>query len=106
MKWLVLLGIALPVVASAGAATTPVPTVGGCQVFPASNPWNERVDQLPVAKNSAAMIRSIGLGADPELAGDLLQLEALGEQNQDLPLARGEMNVVHVGLHGASLNAR
>ena len=63
MKWLVLLGIALPVVASAGAATTPVPTVGGCQVFPASNPWNERVDQLPVAKNSAAMIRSIGLDA-------------------------------------------
>ena len=63
MKWLLLLGIALPVVASAGAATTPVPTVGGCQVFPASNPWNERVDQLPVAKNSAAMIRSIGLDA-------------------------------------------
>ena len=63
MKWLLLLGIALPVVASAGAATTPVPTVGGCQVFPASNPWNERVDQLPVATNSAAVIRSIGLDA-------------------------------------------
>jgi len=35
--------------------------VGGCQVFPASNPWNERVDNLPVAKDSAAMIQAIGL---------------------------------------------
>jgi hypothetical protein len=63
LRWLLLLGVALPVAASAGAATSPVPTVGGCQVFPASNPWNERVDQLPVAKDSAAIIRSIGLDA-------------------------------------------
>jgi hypothetical protein len=31
-----------------------------CPVFPASNPWNQRVDRLPVAANSDAIIRSIG----------------------------------------------
>src|ERR1700733_13264710 len=39
------------------------PEVGGCPVFPRSNVWNQPVDQLPVAKDSAAPIRSIGLGA-------------------------------------------
>src|SRR3954470_15821504 len=39
------------------------PVIAGCPVFPASNPWNQRVDRLPVAKDSAALIRSIGLDA-------------------------------------------
>jgi hypothetical protein len=39
----------------------PVPTLGGCPVFPASSPWNQRVDGLPVASNSATLIRSIGV---------------------------------------------
>jgi hypothetical protein len=30
-------------------------------VFPANNPWNQRVDGLPVAKDSARLIASIGL---------------------------------------------
>jgi hypothetical protein len=34
-----------------------------CPVFPANNPWNQRVDKLPVAKNSAKLIASIGLNA-------------------------------------------
>jgi hypothetical protein len=54
---------ALVVTASAAAGTGTSPTIGGCQVFPASNPWNERVDNLPVAKNSATMISSIGIGS-------------------------------------------
>jgi hypothetical protein len=33
----------------------------GCPIFPADNPWNQRVDRLPVAKNSARLIASIGL---------------------------------------------
>ena len=32
-----------------------------CPVFPASSPWNQRVDALPVAPNSDPLIRSIGL---------------------------------------------
>ena len=42
---------------------SPAAQVGGCTVFPASNPWNQRVDTLPVAKNSAELIQSIGLDA-------------------------------------------
>jgi hypothetical protein len=32
-----------------------------CTIFPASSPWNRRVDRLPVAKDSAQLIASIGL---------------------------------------------
>ena len=34
----------------------------GCPVFPADNPWNQRVDKLPVHPNSDAIVRSIGAG--------------------------------------------
>jgi hypothetical protein len=34
-----------------------------CSIFPASNPWNQRVDRLPVRADSGAIVRSIGLGA-------------------------------------------
>jgi hypothetical protein len=43
-----------------GASSTR-PRVGGCTVFPANNPWNQRVDKLPVAGNSAAIVRTIGV---------------------------------------------
>jgi hypothetical protein len=42
----------------------PLPGAPACPVFPADNPWNQRVDRLPVAGNSARLIASIGLG-DP-----------------------------------------
>ncbi len=32
-----------------------------CRLFPRDNPWNQRVDRLPVASSSAAIVRSIGL---------------------------------------------
>jgi hypothetical protein len=32
-----------------------------CPVFPSDNPWNQRVDRLPVAAGSAATIAAIGL---------------------------------------------
>jgi hypothetical protein len=41
-----------------------LPHAKGCPVFPASNPWNQRVDKLPVASNSAAVISAISPG-DP-----------------------------------------
>ena len=49
--------------AAAGAGAPAAPTIAGCPVFPASNVWNQPVDRLPVSKNSAALIRSIGLDA-------------------------------------------
>ena len=41
-------------------ATAQSPTLAGCPVFPASNPWNQKVDKLPVAANSAQLIASMG----------------------------------------------
>jgi hypothetical protein len=41
----------------------PLPGAPGCPMFPADNPWNQRVDKLPVAKNSERLIASIGLGS-------------------------------------------
>ncbi|MDX6519298.1 MAG: hypothetical protein QOF50_2144 [Gaiellaceae bacterium] len=41
-------------------AAAPTPRLAGCRVFPAPNAWNQRVDQLPVAANSAAIVNSIG----------------------------------------------
>jgi hypothetical protein len=60
-------GISTPlgaVVAAAALAlaapTAGAATVGGCPVFPPNNPWNQRVDRLPVLGNSDALVRSIG----------------------------------------------
>jgi hypothetical protein len=41
----------------------PLPGAPRCPIFPADNPWNQRVDRLPVARDSAGMIASIGLSA-------------------------------------------
>jgi hypothetical protein len=38
-----------------------LPSAAECPIFPKTNPWNRRVDRLPVAPNSAALIASIGL---------------------------------------------
>lgn len=54
--------VLLALATSAGAATSPkLPGAPKCPLFPASNVWNKRVDKLPVAANSQAVISSIGL---------------------------------------------
>lgn len=56
----------LAAVVGVGAAAAPAlsaPTVAGCPVLPATSAWNRPVDRAPVAKNSATLIRSIGLTA-------------------------------------------
>lgn len=45
-----------------GAAPT-LPGASRCPLFPVSNVWNKRIDRLPVASNSATLVRSIGLSA-------------------------------------------
>ena len=45
-----------------------VPGAPRCPIFPATNPWNERVDSLPVAAGSAAVVAAIG--ADGHLHPD------------------------------------
>jgi hypothetical protein len=51
-------GLALTLPATVGPA--PLPSAPHCPVFPQSNVWNKRVDRLPVASNSRAIVRSIG----------------------------------------------
>ena len=46
-----------------GGATQAAPQLAGCNLFPADNPWNQRVDGLPLAANSAAIVQSIGAGS-------------------------------------------
>jgi hypothetical protein len=62
---------ALVLLALAGAAAAlgataqalRLPGARRCPVFPADNAWNQRVDGLPVASDSAQLIASIGLDA-------------------------------------------
>ena len=49
--------VAVPALVSAH----PLPGAPGCEIFPPNNPWNQRVDRLPVAQNSARLIASVGL---------------------------------------------
>jgi hypothetical protein len=59
-----LAAVAAVLAASLAAPSSPAaprPGAPGCPVFPADNAWNQRVDDLPVAVGSAAIIRSIGL---------------------------------------------
>ena len=50
------------------ASGQPLPQAPNCPIFPRENAWNQRVDRLPVAPGSAALIRSIG--ADTGLHAD------------------------------------
>jgi hypothetical protein len=47
---------------SGSAAALRLPAAPRCPVFLKTNAWNRRVDRLPVAPNSAALLRSVGLG--------------------------------------------
>lgn len=43
------------------AVARPVAGAPDCRVFPATNPWNQRVDRLPVAAGSRALVRASGI---------------------------------------------
>ena len=53
-----------PRAAYAAPASAPprLPKAPNCPLFPASNAWNQRVDKLPVAADSARLIPTIGAG--------------------------------------------
>src|SRR5436309_15165931 len=79
---LLLASTAVAVLASVGGAANAlrVPAAPRCPVFPKSNPWNQRVDRLPVAKNSAAVISSIGAstGLHADFGSSLWQGKPIG----------------------------
>jgi hypothetical protein len=55
------LAACLLALSGASAQALRLPSAPKCPVFPASNPWNQRVDTLPVAADSDAIVRSIGV---------------------------------------------
>ncbi len=75
-----LLAVAGLVVVPGLVAARPLPGASNCPVFPADNPWNQRVDSLPVAKNSARIIARIGLNdpVHPDFGSGLYNGEPIG----------------------------
>jgi hypothetical protein len=59
--------------AGAPAQALRIPSAPRCAVFPKTNAWNNRVDSLPVAQNSVAIINSIGAdgGLHPDFGSGL-----------------------------------
>src|SRR5829696_2344100 len=63
-----LAALVLALVAAPAAGASPLPGAPGCPVFPRTNVWNKRVDRLPVAASSSAVVDAIG--ADLNLHAD------------------------------------
>jgi hypothetical protein len=66
--------------AGALAAPSQAATVGGCRLLPRDFPTNQRVDRLPVATNSDAIVRSIGLddGVHPDFGSGTWEGRPIG----------------------------
>jgi hypothetical protein len=80
VKRLALLGL-LGVLAGGGSAQAlRLPSAPACPIFPANNAWNDRIDKLPVAANSATLIASIGLdtGLHPDFGSGLYDGQRIG----------------------------
>jgi class 3 adenylate cyclase len=67
------------------------PQVGECPVFPPDNPWNQRVDDLPLHPDSDRLIASIGRNEDlhpdfgPEYRGDEIGI-VVNRVDEEVPL--------------------
>jgi hypothetical protein len=48
---------------AAVSASAQAPTIGSCNILPADNIWNTRIDQLPVSGSSATWVNTIGPSA-------------------------------------------
>ena len=75
-----LFAVGLAALLAALASAHPLPGAPRCPVFPPNNPWNQRVDRLSVAKNSARLIASIGRGepVHPDFGAGLYAGEPIG----------------------------
>jgi hypothetical protein len=75
-----LVAVSAVVVVPSLVSAHPLPGAPGCPVFPADNPWNQRVDRLPVAGNSAQVISTIGLNdpVHPDFGSGLYGGEPIG----------------------------
>jgi hypothetical protein len=79
----------------------PLPHAPTCPIFPASNQWNRRVDNLPVASNSRAIVKSIGsqTGLHPDFGSGHYNGGPIGIPFTTVP---GDQKKVPVHFHYAS----
>ncbi len=75
-----LLPLILVVLSSSAAHALRLPGAPRCTIFPASNAWNQRVDTLPVAADSAQLIASMGTttGLHPDFGAGLYNGQPIG----------------------------
>src|ERR1700752_4706114 len=68
------------VAAPALVSAHPLSGAPNCAIFPANNPWNQRVDKLPVAKSWASLVARIGLSdpVHPDFGSGLYNGEPIG----------------------------
>ncbi len=80
MKRLPVLAAGVLLLGGSTANALRLPAAPRCPIFPANNAWNERVDALPVAANSATLIASIGLstGLHPDFGSGLYDGQPIG----------------------------
>ena len=80
MKRLLPLACLAVLLGGSSAEALRLPAAPRCTVFPKSNPWNRRVDRLPVAANSAEIISSIGTerGLHPDFGSGLWEGAPIG----------------------------
>ena len=73
MKRLLALAAGAMLLGGSSAHALRLPSAPACPIFPATNAWNERVDSLPVAADSAQLIQSMGLstGLHPDFGSGL-----------------------------------
>jgi len=78
VKILLISSVALLCASSASALR--LPSAPTCPIFPANNAWNQRVDALPVAADSAQIISSIGVdvGLHPDFGSGLYDGQPIG----------------------------
>jgi hypothetical protein len=62
MRRILLLGLCALALGGSSAQALRIPAAPRCSVFPRTSAWNQRVDRLPIAGNSAEIISSIGAG--------------------------------------------
>ena len=80
MKRLVALAAGAMLLGASSAHALRLPSAPACPIFPATNAWNERVDSLPVAANSAQLLQSIGptTGLHPDFGSGLWEGSPIG----------------------------
>jgi hypothetical protein len=73
MKRLLALAAGAMLLGGSSAHALRLPSAPACPIFPATNAWNERVDSLPVAADSAQLVQSMGLstGLHPDFGSGL-----------------------------------